>query len=262
MALQTLTTTDTNAAPTSTSTSDPGGIDPSEDLNSHNSVPFSFLVAFLALFVCFMGLGLWARRIVFFARRRLGLPVPDPPQRYQRARPRKPMLWDVYPDGRVQPEKWEGIGPLSSWYCREVPVVEIPQEDPELTRPWPPPSLMHQRMPRRGGVPIMSITPMPSPSEPRQSPRDRVNPARRLKEWWLDLVDPMRHSPQKDGLGDKGQVDQLQVAVFISMPSPDDGKLSATTRGGVEQLGELSIGIAGMPWNYDDSVLDLPEIRT
>ncbi|EKM57591.1 uncharacterized protein PHACADRAFT_251287 [Phanerochaete carnosa HHB-10118-sp] len=258
MALQTLTATTANAAPTNTVASDPDG----DDLNTRNSVPFSFLVAFLALFVCFMGLGLWARRIVFFARRRLGLPVPELPQRRQRIRPRKPVLWDMYPDGCVQPEKWEGMEPLSSWFCREVPVVEVPYEDPELTQPWPPQSPMHQRMPRRGGVPVMDIAPTPSPSGSPRLPRDRMHPIQNLKEWWLDLVDPMRHSPPKDGLGDKGQVDQLQVAVLISMPSLDRGIPPATNNGGVEQLGELSIGIVGMPWNHDDSALDLPETRT
>ena len=85
MALQTLTSSDT-AVPTSTPTGDGGDDSAPPDLNARNSVPFSFLVAFLALFVVFMGLGLWARRIVFFARRRLGLPVPEPAPRRRRAR--------------------------------------------------------------------------------------------------------------------------------------------------------------------------------
>lgn len=261
MALQTLTSTVT-AAPSSTA-STAATDDPPDNLNSRNSVPFSFLVAFLALFVAFMGLGLWARRIVFFVRRRLGLPVPEPPQRRHHARPKKPVLWDVCPDGRVQPDTWEGMEPLSSWYCRDVPVVETRQEDPEYVPAWPPvPPIMQQRMPRRGGVPILNMPPPPSPSQSPPRPwRDRIHPVTSLRNWWLDLLDPMRHVPQKNGTIGKGAVDQLQVAVFISMPSPVRGK-RVSTYGGLEALGEIAIGIAGTPWDYDESVLNKPETRT
>lgn len=108
MALQTLSTTGTSPAATASPTVDPT---PGEgaQLNTRNSVPFSFLIAFLALFVVFMGMGLWARRIVFFARRQLGLPIPEPPRRRRPVLAQKPVLWDVYPDSRVQPQKWEGM---------------------------------------------------------------------------------------------------------------------------------------------------------
>ena len=114
MALQTVTTTDTGSVPSPTGTQPvalPVPSDtPTNDLNTRNSVPFSFLIAFLALFVVFMGMGLWARRIVFFARRQLGLPVPDEiPYRRQVSRAQRPVLWDVYPDKFAQSEKWEGI---------------------------------------------------------------------------------------------------------------------------------------------------------
>ena len=108
MAFQTATSS--SLAPTSTSngtSTDTGG--GGADLNAKNSVPFSFLIAFLALFVVFMGLGLWARRIVFFARRRMGLPVPEPPQRRREVKSKKPVLWDVYPDKRAQPARWASI---------------------------------------------------------------------------------------------------------------------------------------------------------
>ena len=124
MALQTRTSTMSSSPNTAlpaagTPSSDP---DPGEgaSLNTKNSVPFSFLIAFLALFVVFMGMGLWARRIVFFARRRMGLPVPEPPPRQRDIKPRKPVLWDVYPDKRRQAERWHAIT-VSTRFCRSVP---------------------------------------------------------------------------------------------------------------------------------------------
>lgn len=112
MALQTPTPTSSDVNVTATGmpsgSSDPNPPD-SADLNTKNSVPFSFLIAFLALFVVFMGMGLWARRIVFYARRRMGLPVPEPPQKQQDVKSRKPVLWDVYPDMRKQPDRWHAI---------------------------------------------------------------------------------------------------------------------------------------------------------
>lgn len=67
----------------------------------------------------------------------------------------------------------------------------------------------------------------------------------------------MRHAPHK-GMGDgKGKVDALQVAVFVLMPSQPGAKSR-----GLDQLGEMSIGIAGTPWEHDDSVLELHETRT
>ena len=71
----------------------------------------------------------------------------------------------------------------------------------------------------------------------------------------------MRHSPQKGSLGTEDKVDQLQVAMFISMPSQDHGKLTASS-GGAGRLGELAIGIADLPWSYDDSALNISETRT
>ncbi|GJE85140.1 hypothetical protein PsYK624_012180 [Phanerochaete sordida] len=268
MALQTL----TSSGPASTPT---GGTDgssdaPPADLSARNSVPFSFLVAFLALFVVFMGLGLWARRIVLFARRRLGLPVPDaPPPRRRRARPPKPALWDVCPapDARA-PARWAGMQPLAAWYCRAAPPAdsEGPQDEPAPTPQWPPP-IMHQRMPRRGGVPLMRM-PSPAPQAsgappPPQTLRERMHGAARpFREWWLDIADPMRHTPPKDGLAREAAVDRLQVAVLVLMPSVDHGKPHAAS-GGLEDLGELAIGIYGTEWDYDSASLDATtETRT
>lgn len=106
-------------------------------------------------------------------------------------------------------------------------------------------------------------SPHPQPSAPRRSLRDRIHPRQSLRDWWLDIVDPMRHTPSKDAaLESKSAVDELQVAVFILMPSQEHGK-PLHVGGGLEQLGELTIGIAGTPWDYDSSALDTTtETRT
>jgi hypothetical protein len=123
MAFQTATSSSLAADPTSTqaqtNNTDPGD---GADLDTRNSVPFSFLIAFLALFVVFMGMGLWARRIVFFARRRMGLPVPEEqPFKRQVARLKRPVLWDVYPEKQFRLEKWQGFE--VSMYSYEIPLM-------------------------------------------------------------------------------------------------------------------------------------------
>jgi hypothetical protein len=105
MALQTASTSATS--PSQTDSNDDGG---SNDIG-HNSIPFSFLVAFLALFVAFMSIGLFARRILNYVRVQLGLPVPEPPHRPHRPKRSKPVLWDVHPERSAPSEaaRWHEI---------------------------------------------------------------------------------------------------------------------------------------------------------
>lgn len=261
MAFQT--STSSPLAPTSSSNStstDPGGA----DLNARNSVPFSFLIAFLALFVVFMGLGLWARRIVFFARRRMGLPVPEQPQSKREARSKRPVLWDVYPDKHAQPGRWASVEPLSTWYCRDAPPPPLCEHTPVVQPGWPPnfgqpvpPAL--SRGPGRAIA--LAPPPLPSPSLPspfaRRSLRARFVPLDSLREWWLDLTNPMRHAPPKGADGAKGRIDSLQVAVFVAMPSRPAGQPR-----GLAQLGEMAIGIAATRWEHGEAVRDADETRT
>lgn len=67
----------------------------------------------------------------------------------------------------------------------------------------------------------------------------------------------MRHAPHKGMIDGKGRVEALQVAVFVSMPCRPTEKSE-----GLEQLGEVAIGIAGTPWDHNESVLDAQESRT
>lgn len=275
MALQTLTSS--SAFPTSTADSSGSDGDDGNDLGSRNSVPFSFLIAFLALFVAFMGLGLWARRIVFFARRRLGLPVPDETtMRRQVVRPKKPVLWDIYPDKEAHAEKWEAmevsisaspfeililkcsVKPLSVWYCREVPVkpTRPAYEPPEPS--WPPPAPTARSLPRMRGPGVMVIEPPTIPSSGPRSWRDHLHAFDGVKEWWLDLADPMRHELPKNVIATKPE--EVQVAVFVAMPSQHS--IPDTHRRGAEQVGEVAIGISGTRWHYEDRFPDLLESRT
>ena len=282
MAFQTLTSTDV-ASPSSTALNNLGSSD-GADLNNRNSVPFSFLIAFLALFVVFMGLGLWARRIVFFARRRLGLPVPDEqPFRRQVARPKRPVLWDVYPDQRVQPKKWErfqvsilalyvccmcthALQPLSLWSCKEVPVDEHKSMSAYVPEPppWPPAPPALRSLPRTRGPGVMIVEP---PSAPPSSPRgprtlrEHFQAFDDLKEWWLDIAHPMRHMQAKTETTEK-KPEEVHVAVFIAMPSHRVTLSKRVSGGGAEQLGEIALGISSCAWEYGDTavLLQVPEV--
>ena len=114
MALQTVASSATANPPGATSTPPPNP-DANNDegqINGRNSIPFSFLVAFLVLFVAFMVLGLWARRVNHWVRRRLGLPIPEPRPRKSTFKLRKPAIWDVYPEKGAAPQavaSWSGI---------------------------------------------------------------------------------------------------------------------------------------------------------
>ena len=112
MALQTLTSsTADQPAPTSTQPQP----NPNDDLGTKNSIPFSFLIAFLALFVAFMAVGLWARRFANFVRRRLGLPIPEPPPRYGEQKPARPVIWDVSPAPGGDASRWNTMQASSVW---------------------------------------------------------------------------------------------------------------------------------------------------
>ncbi|KAI0792270.1 hypothetical protein C8Q75DRAFT_590438 [Abortiporus biennis] len=129
MALQTSsgvnpTITITGGQTTSTSDSSNGTSNPGSNITPGSSIPFSFLIAFIALFLFFLGCGLGTRRVAFVIRRSLGLPIQDVDTR----RPRKshlikPILWDIYPriveEGKSIEDKWVSLHPLSATFLRE-----------------------------------------------------------------------------------------------------------------------------------------------
>ena len=70
-------------------------------LGSSSSLPFSFLVTFVAIFLFFLGCGLGSRRVTRTLRRNLGLEVTglgsDSDKRVARTPRKRPLLWDAFP---------------------------------------------------------------------------------------------------------------------------------------------------------------------
>ena len=91
--------TSTGSAPSETTTH--SGSDDSSDqgLNPNSSLPFSFLITFIAIFLFFLGCGLGSRRVTRTLRRNLGLQVTglEVERRQPRIPREKPLLWDVFP---------------------------------------------------------------------------------------------------------------------------------------------------------------------
>lgn len=86
-----------SASSSSATPNDSGG---SNSLSPGSSIPFSFLIAFIALFLFFLGCGLGTRRVAFALRRGFGLEVQDPgvsTRRRSRVELTRPILWDILP---------------------------------------------------------------------------------------------------------------------------------------------------------------------
>lgn len=172
-------------------------------INPGSSIPFSFLIAFIALFLFFLGCGIGTRRVAFAIRRSMGIQdefetggrVP------RRETQQQPVLHDVWPklvdEYGEDNRKWESLQPLSISYVRE----QVPEEEepPSLASPMamttttapishtPPTGTLYLAQthlpmgvrpsttglfPSRGGR--MSYTPAliaPTPSLPRPQPR-------------------------------------------------------------------------------------------
>ncbi|KAI0346627.1 hypothetical protein BDW22DRAFT_1426066 [Trametopsis cervina] len=282
MALQTLSSAPP-PAPTFVNGTNPNNSNDNKTGDPHdptrNSIPFSFLVAFLALFVAFMGIGLFARRILYAIRLRLGLPVPEVRQRSLRPKRTKPVLWDVYPERRGEVGKWNAMEPLSCWLVREEPQPVTPDPPPVEIPRRPHIELLNHGLVGSGR---MAIAPLPFPPSPSPSPtpghrshthhtttdnpiRDFINGARALF-----TSAPIKSDPEDTG--DEKPYSGMRVAVLVAMPSEDRkwrekmvrGRMSTSTAGtsscsqdevDLAHLGEVSLGIADMPWNWEEQVL-------
>ncbi|KAI0090421.1 hypothetical protein BDY19DRAFT_905416 [Irpex rosettiformis] len=162
-------TTSSSAASNTTTTVD---ADPT-DLG-RNSIPFSFLVAFLALFVAFMGIGLFARRFVYFLRLRLGLSVPEPRERKggKKTKKERPVLWDVYVPSTREGGRWRDIKPLSCYFLHHQNQIhdnddhQLPPDSPRNDTPTRIHThhTTHTPLPHAFvGTGRMSIAPLPPP---------------------------------------------------------------------------------------------------
>jgi len=236
----------------------------SQQLNGRNSIPFSFLIAFLALFVAFMCVGLFARRIIYAVRRRLGLPVPEPRQRNQPVKRTKPVLWDVYPEKSRDVRKWTEMEPLSCWFLREsetsADAVSVQAPARTSTEPVTRTTTDHNFV--AGGRMGMAPAPPPSP-EPQILAQPRLTHLslfHALIRSWRELTHPVA----KRGTLETPQVDALRVAVLVAMPSRDrhwkekasrDRKSTASGSSEMEEVGQMSLGIAEVPWEWGETLL-------
>ena len=93
-----VTPTSHSDSPSSTSPNNPSN-DPGSGLTPNSSLPFSFLVTFIAIFLFFLGCGLGSRRVTRTLRRNLGLEVTGVPASGRPAPTarERPILWDVFP---------------------------------------------------------------------------------------------------------------------------------------------------------------------
>lgn len=99
-----------SVSPTSTSTGTNTDNGP-KPLNPSSSIPFSFLIAFIALFLFFLGCGLGTRRVAWALRRGFGLDDLDNDggHRKKRRELRKPEIWDVWPEELKAEGKWDCV---------------------------------------------------------------------------------------------------------------------------------------------------------
>ncbi|EMD35613.1 hypothetical protein CERSUDRAFT_116338 [Gelatoporia subvermispora B] len=188
MALQTLSSASSAASSTSSSGSGGGG---GTTLNANSSLPFSFLITFVAIFLFFLGCGLGSRRVAYEIRRNLGLLDHSAAQHPSEAQER-PVLWDVYPDivdtslhGRKA--TWTELLPLSATYLRTKPpddppdghegVIATPpspraRDTPARTYPSPlSPSVYYSPRFGRMGAPTPALVrPPPTPAPARAVP--------------------------------------------------------------------------------------------
>ncbi|KAI0355822.1 hypothetical protein OH77DRAFT_1424078 [Trametes cingulata] len=220
------------------------------DLSGNSSLPFSFLITFIAIFLFFLGCGLGSRRVTRQLRRNLGLQItpasgtssPDKPLE-------KPILWDVYPSDSLLPLNyavggsrsayryaWENLSPLNATYVRaSPPSVQGGATAHRPPEPPPPP----RWVPGRGMIRSFAATPaLARPLPPHlNSPTPSRRAARTLPEVrWRGhrlpelLARPflppgteqreIRFGADEDASEKKQPVHALQIAVLIAMPSP------------------------------------------
>ncbi|OBZ67853.1 hypothetical protein A0H81_12252 [Grifola frondosa] len=260
MAFQTLSSSATaeTALPSTTSTdSGSAGSSPSSNPSPNSSLPFSFLITFIAIFLFFLGCGLGSRRVAHELRRNFGIGVlPAQPSTPASGLPQtRPVLWDVYPEIvgiDVKPEgkdgaeyMWEELLPLSTTKVRAPPEPTVtPEWSPPPPDPLPPPLHPPPASHSLGFFParIGGMRAVPTPSLARRSPA-RPPPSR------PPLAGPRRYVPatllaplinaasaffthQAPRQAEKPEreeeerpVQALQVALLVAMPSAERARL-------------------------------------
>ncbi|KAI0758412.1 hypothetical protein BD413DRAFT_591440 [Trametes elegans] len=250
-----------SAAPSSTTSQAAASNGGASALMGSSSLPFSFLITFIAIFLFFLGCGLGSRRVTRQLRRNLALQItPAPTARIAPVR-EKPILWDVYPgelplpvilkDGGVRPPAyryaWENLSPLSAAYIRASADAKKssasvnPEPEPPPMLRWASSLRPHRSMMRTLAATPSLARPLPphtatelSRSPPRRTPRSEPEVrwrGHRLPQFLArPLLPPTMQRPTvvygtEDTVPEeKEPVKAIQVAVLIAMPSPEHAR--------------------------------------
>ncbi|CDO71107.1 hypothetical protein BN946_scf184844.g111 [Trametes cinnabarina] len=240
-------TTSTSASsqsPASGSTSMPPNFD------GNSSLPFSFLITFIAVFLFFLGCGLGSRRVTRQLRRNLGLQVAQVEARSASRLSEKPLLWDVnlcelsslaksHSGMELKTDKyaWENLLPLSATYVRATISAGERDAGPNHEADSPPPRWGASTFlaPGRGFMRTLATTPsLARPPPFHHTPLRRARPAAPIPEMrWRghrlpEFIARPLLPPAEPGTGhqnsevveldNKAPVRGLEIAVVISMP--------------------------------------------
>ncbi|KAI0628555.1 hypothetical protein C8Q77DRAFT_1220754 [Trametes polyzona] len=224
-------------------------------LAGNSSLPFSFLITFIAIFLFFLGCGLGSRRVTRQLRRNLGLQITPPsplPSSHVRE---KPIIWDVYPSYLALPTKsesggsrvvhgytWENMAPLCATYVRTPPTTAggdasaCPEPEPPPRRfRWPASFIASRGMMRTIAASPSLARPPPlqliGQAPPRRTTRNEPEVlwrGHRLPQFIARPLLPPGMQPREDSSGadeptpsEELPVSALQVSVLIAMPSPE-----------------------------------------
>ncbi|KAI9069093.1 hypothetical protein FKP32DRAFT_1560388 [Trametes sanguinea] len=302
MAFQTSSSASTTATSSSSQTPASGSMGMPPNLDGNSSLPFSFLITFIAVFLFFLGCGLGSRRVTRQLRRNLGIQVSRSATISTSRLSEKPLLWDVYltdPPSRPQYEgstdryAWENLSPLSATYVRTATGEQNGGTRPEVEPPPPPRwGTTAFLAPGRGFMRSLATTPSLARPPPFQHPHTPARPrtSTRIPELrWRghrlpDFIARPLLPPPEPGevheivetveLESKSPVRGLEVAVLISMPSPDrarstkrvdaygsgspnsskmgvDAQVEEFEVSGGHETGEYLLGFARLPWERE-----------
>ncbi|KAI0367400.1 hypothetical protein BV20DRAFT_970585 [Pilatotrama ljubarskyi] len=243
------------------------------DLSGNSSLPFSFLITFVAIFLFFLGCGLGSRRVTRQLRRNLGLQITPASGTSSLDQPlEKPILWDVYPSDSLLPLKheaggsraaygyaWENLSPLNATYVR-TPLFSGGSEATGHPPHEPPPP--PRWIPGRGMMRSFAST--PSLARPLPPQINSYTPSRRATRiqpevrWRGHRLPPflarpllppgmerreIRSGPIED-TSETAPVRALQIAVLIAMPSPAAPRAGGARSGSMAsaQTGKEGVG--------------------
>ncbi|GBE83940.1 hypothetical protein SCP_0509990 [Sparassis crispa] len=251
-------------------------------LSPATSLPFTFVIVFVAVFLFFVGCSCGSRRFAWELRHRIAVQDQDTPRRVRQSRP---VLWDVWTQmgrntrknwvGQKQIEEavldiWSAVQPLSVTYVREHQRPKHRNADADCARP-----------------PVSAALPVPRPPAPLTLPSAFLRVFERIL--FLPPFIPPRIPPRRDETEfpevpkAPPPVRALQVSILIAMPSPvrgtrriprsmddlpeqkEDRIVDEERRGRTtdevtngdaadgEKLGEYVIGMTEVPWTDDGS---------